>query len=285
MAGVNPGDEVIILDPFYPQHNSKVQLAGGKIVAVPLDKENGFHLDMDALKAAVSPKSCLLILINPSNPTGVVYSPEELTVLAEFCQKHDLIVLSDEVYEFITYEGASHISIASLPGMFERTITVSGFTKAYSMDGWRMGFAVAPQAMIRDLQKITMNDSTHPCVFAQSGAVAAVTGFQDCLEQQVAEDKRRRNHCVQRLNSMRGVSCHMPQASIYAFPDISALGVPASDLALRILESTHVAVEAGSFYGQQGANHLRICFGAQSYEKLSEALDRIENFLSSGAFK
>jgi aspartate aminotransferase len=281
LSAVDPGDEVIVLDPFYPQHNSKIRLAGGKIITVALDKGRDFHIDINALKNAVSSRTRMLVLINPANPTGAMYSREELMELSEFCQDHNLIVLSDEVYEFNTYDGAEHISIASLPGMNERTITVSAFTKAYAMDGWRIGFAVAPVNMIADMQKITLNDATHPCVFAQAGAIAAVTGNQDCRLKLVAEDKRRRDLAVSRLNAMPGIKCHQPQASIYAFPDIRELGISAESLAVDLLKSTGVAVESGSFYGSQGDNHLRVCFGSQPYDILEKGLDRIESFITS----
>lgn len=281
MAGLDPGDEVIVLEPFYPQHNPKIQLVGGRVVSVPLLKRNGFRLDATAVDAAVTNRTAMIVLINPSNPVGTVYSREELQALADIAIRHDLIVVTDEVYEYIVYDQHRHISIASLPGMAERTITLGAFTKAYAMDGWRMGYTAARPEFIQQMLRITLNSTTHPCVFAQEGARAAVTGPEDCIREIVEEDRRRRDLVVQRLNEMTGVSCRPPQGTIYAFPDFSGLGIASVDLAQALLHESHVAVEAGSFYGPSGEGHLRLCFGSEPYERLEEAMDRIEQFCNS----
>lgn len=281
MAGLNSGDEVIVLEPFYPQHNPKIQLVGGRVVIVPLVKRNGFRLDARAVDAAITDRTAMIVLINPSNPVGTVYSREELQALAEIAIRHDLIVVSDEVYEYIVYDPHRHISIASLPGMAERTITLGAFTKAYAMDGWRMGYAAARPEFIQQMLRVTLNETTHPCVFAQEGARAAVTGPQDCVTEMLEEDRRRRDLVGGRLNEMAGVSCELPEGTIYAFPDFSGLGIASADLAQLLLHESHVAVEAGSFYGPSGEGHLRICFGSEPYERLVEAMDRIERFCES----
>lgn len=281
MTQVEEGDEVIVLDPFYPQHNSKIELLGGKVVTAKLDKSRGFRLDAAALERAVSEATKMIVLINPSNPVGTLYSRDELMSLRDIAIRHDLLVLADEVYEFNIYDDARHISIASLPGMQERTITISAFTKGYAMDGWRIGYAAAPQDIIAQMLKVTLNETTHPCVFAQEGAIAAVTGSQECVREMVADDCRRRDLVVERLNNMPGVSCATPQATIYAFADFSAWGIKSDKLAREILEQTHVAVESGTFYGSAGEGYLRICFGSEPYERLEEAMDRIETYLNS----
>ncbi|NKB36834.1 MAG: aminotransferase class I/II-fold pyridoxal phosphate-dependent enzyme [Gammaproteobacteria bacterium] len=281
MTLIDEGDEVIVLDPFYPQHNSKIELLGGKVVTVKLDQARGFSLDAQALDEAVSPATKMIILVNPSNPTGVMYSQKDLLAIRDIAIKHDLYVLSDEVYEFNIYDDNKHISIASLPDMRERTITISAFTKGYAMDGWRIGYAAAPLHFISEMLKVTLNESTHPCIFAQEGAIAAVSGSQDCVKEMVADDKLRRDLIVSRLNAMPGVTCNTPQATIYAFPDFSAWGIESSKLAQDIVEHTHVAVESGCFYGNAGKGHLRICFGSEPYERLEEALDRMEAYLQS----
>jgi len=280
MAALDAGDEAIVLEPYYPQHNSKIAFAGGRVVSVPMCKRNGrFNLDPEALEAAITPSSRMIVLVNPTNPTGTVFLRSELESLADIAERHDLLVLADEVYEFIVFDDGQHISFASLPGMKERTVTVSAFTKAYAMDGWRLGYAVAPAHIIRDLRRVTMNDTTHPCVFAQEGGLVAVTGSQDCLKSMVDDDRKRRDLVVNGLNDIPGVKCPIPQGSIYAFPDFSALGVPSSVLAMQILESAHVAVESGEFYGAAGEGHLRICFGSESYARLAEGMDRIHNLV------
>ncbi len=282
MAAIDPGDEVIVLEPWYPQHNSKIELVGGTVVTVSMRRVNGaYRLDPERLEAAITPRTRMVVLINPTNPTGTVYSAAELAALAQICIRHDLLVLSDEVYEYITFDGHRHISIATLPGMRERTITVSAFTKAYAMDGWRQGYVMATAPIIADLRKVTMNDTTHPNVFAQEGALAAVIGPQQCLAEMVERDRARRNLAVSRLNAMPGVSCAMPQATIYAFPDIRSFGLSSNDMALAILEQAHVAVESGVFYGPSGEGHLRVCFASETYERVAEGMNRIARFLST----
>ncbi len=279
MAGLEPGDEVLQFEPWYPQHGPKIRLVGGRLVNVPLNRAAGFRLDVAALRAAVSPRSRMLLLVNPANPTGTVFSREELAEIAAVAIEHDLLVVADEVYDYIVYDGREHISIASLPGMRERTITLCAFTKAYAMDGWRIGYAAAERRFIEQLQRVTMNDTTHPCVFAQEGARAAAAGPQDCVREMLAEDARRRELAQRRLDAMPGVSCRLPEGTIYAFPDFSALGMASETLAQRLLHETGVATEAGSFYGPGGEGHLRICFGAVDYPRLAEAMDRIEHWL------
>jgi aspartate aminotransferase len=280
MAALDDGDEVIVLEPWYPQHNSKVTFAGGRVVPVPMACVDGRYApDPYRIEAAIGPRTKMLILINPSNPCGTVLRRAELEALADLARRHDLLVLSDEVYEFITFDGHEHVNFASLPGMRERTITVSAFTKAYCMDGWRVGYALAPRAMIDDLRRVTMNETTHPNVFAQEGALAAVTGPQDCLRELVAEDRVRRDVVVDAFNALPGCRCAAPEATIYAFPDIRGLGLGSDEVARVLLEEAHVAVESGSFYGGAGEGHLRLCFGAAPLPRIEEAMARIKDCL------
>ncbi len=280
-AGIDPGDEVIMTDPFYPQHPAKVGLVGGHTVTAPLVKDENWRLDGAALEQAVTDRTTMICLINPSNPVGRVFTREELEQVAQVAIERDLLVVTDEVYEYITFEDTQHISIASLPGMWERTISLFAFTKAYAMDGWRLGYATGPEHLIADLRRVTMNQSTHPNVFAQKGALAAVLGPHDPVEEMVKEDQRRRDLLCDRLNAIDGVTCPSPEATIYAFPDVSAIGLSSDEIAMRILEEGHVAVESGSFYGNQGEGHLRICFGSEPYERIDEATQRIADVLGS----
>jgi len=281
MTQIEDGDEVIVLDPFYPQHNSKIELLGGKVVTVELDKNNNFRLDAKTLENAVTDATKMIVLINPANPTGTMYTHEELMEIRSIAIKYDLIVLADEVYEFNIYDDSKHLSIASFPDMKERTITISAFTKGYAMDGWRIGYAAAPRSIISEMLKVTLNETTHPCVFAQEGAIAAVTSSQDCVKEMVDDDCLRRDLIVERLNKMPGVKCATPQATIYAFADFREWGIDSDELSLNILQHTHVAIESGAFYGDAGKGYLRICFGSEPYERLNEAMDRIENYLQS----
>ncbi|MBV9992898.1 MAG: pyridoxal phosphate-dependent aminotransferase [Alphaproteobacteria bacterium] len=280
MAALDPGDEVILLAPYYPQHVNKVELAGGKVVLAPLDAADNYRLDAAAIEACITPKTKMIALVNPANPTGRVYTRAELEGLAALAIRHDLLVLSDEVYDQIVYDGHAHISIASLPGMFERTFSLFAFTKAYAMDGWRIGYVAAHERFIPALLKITMNDVAHVNVFIQEGARAALEGPDAPVAAMVEEDKRRRDLVVRRMNQMSGVTCAVPEGTIYAFPDISATGKPAQQVADEILERCHVVTEAGTFYGAAGEGHLRVCFGAEPYERIEAALDRMARYFA-----
>ncbi|MEO0997847.1 MAG: aminotransferase class I/II-fold pyridoxal phosphate-dependent enzyme [Pseudomonadota bacterium] len=280
MAALDPGDEVIVLEPFYPQHINKIELAGGRVITAALDAGNGFRIDAQAIKDVITPRTRMLALVNPVNPTGRVYSLEELETLAALAIEHDLIVMSDEVYELIVFDDNRHISIASLPGMQERTLTQFAFTKAYAMDGWRLGYVAAPEFMLPALTKISVNDVAHVNVFVQEAGRVATTAPQDCVRDMVAEDCRRRDLVCERMNAMPGVTCPVPEGTIYAFPDVSAHG-DSERIALDILEATGVVTEAGVFYGSAGEGHLRICFGAEPYERVAEAMDRLEQFFSN----
>lgn len=281
MALLDEGDEAILLEPFYPQHINKIEMTGAKVVTAPLDRETGFRIRKELIEAKITDRTRMIVLVNPSNPTGRVYSREELEKLAELAIEHDLIVVSDEVYEQILFDGAEHISIASLGGMKERTITMFAFTKAYAMDGWRLGYLAADAALMSGLMKITMNEVTHVNTFIQDGALAAITGPASALQDMVDDDRKKRDLVVQRLNQMPGVICAMPQGTIYAFPDISGTGMKSQDAALALLDKANVVVEAGGFYGALGDNHLRICFGSQSYERIEEAMDRMAAFFNA----
>lgn len=278
MAAIDPGDEVILLEPYYPQHLNKVELAGGKIVTVPLDRVHDFRIDAAAIEAAITPRTRMIVLVNPANPTGRVYRRDELEALARVAIRHDLLVMSDEVYEQILFDGHRHCSIAALPGMRERTISLFAFTKGYSMDGWRMGYVAADKALIGALGKITMNDLSHVNVFIQDGGYAAITGSQDAVATMVAEDRRRRDLVHARMNAMLHVHCPLPEATIYAFPNIEATGLGAQQVADRLLVETGVVVEAGTFYGSGGEGHLRVCFGAEDHDRIEEAMDRMDGF-------
>lgn len=281
MAALDPGDEVILLEPYYPQHVNKIELPGAKVVTAPLDKDNNFSINPTLIEEKITPKTKMIGLVNPANPTGRVYSREELQGLADLAIKHDLLVFSDEVYEQICYDDNQHISIASLPGMFERTFSFFAFTKAYAMDGWRVGYIAAHKNFIPAILKITMNDVAHVNVFVQEGARAALEGPQDIIQEMVANDCLRRDLVVRRLNAMPSVTCATPQGTIYAFPDISATGKTCQEIADALLQDCHVIVETGTFYGAAGEGHLRICFGAEPYERIEEAMNRIEHYFSS----
>ena len=280
MAFLDDGDEALLLAPYYPQHIGKAELAGAKVTIAPLDASNGFSINRALIEPHITPATRVIALINPCNPTGRVYTRAELQIIADLAREHDLLVISDEVYEEITY-GETHISIASLPGMKERTISMFAFTKAYAMDGWRLGYVVADAALMGPLMKITTNEVTHVNTFIQHGALAAVTGDASVLAGMVARDRARRDLVVGRLNQMPGVTCAPVEGTIYAFPNIAATGLSAQDCADRLLEETGVVVEAGSFYGDAGEGHLRVCFGCAEIDVLTDAMDRMQRFFNA----
>ncbi|MBN9335111.1 pyridoxal phosphate-dependent aminotransferase [Devosia sp.] len=279
MAFIDDGDEVILLEPYYPQHIGKIELAGGTAVPVPLDAKNDYAIDAALIEASITERTKMIVLINPCNPTGRVYTREELTALADVAIRHDLIVVSDEVYEEIVYDGAKHISIASLPGMAERTVTLFAFTKSYAMDGWRIGYLAAPKAAVGAILKITANDVTHVNTFIQEGALAALGGDPAVLAQLIADDREKRDRVVTRLNQISGVTCPWPQGTIYAFADVSQFGLSAQTFAERLMDETGVVVASGSFYGPAGEGRLRFCFGSLSLEDIDLALDRVTSFV------
>ena len=280
MAAIDPGDEVILLEPYYPQHVNKIELAGGKIVMAPLDAANGYMIDGQAIRDKVTDRTTMIAMVNPANPTGRVFSREELQIVADIAIENDLLVLSDEVYDQIVYDENKHVSIASLPGMWERTFSCFAYTKAFAMDGWRLGYVACHEKFMSALMMITVNDVAHVNVFIQEGAYAALTGPQKCLTEMLAEDDRRRRLVADHLNEIDGIHCPLPQGTIYCFPDISAFGKPSLQVAEEILAATNVVTEAGTFYGPSGEGRLRICFGAEPYERIEEALDRISHYFS-----
>lgn len=280
MTVVDPGDEVILLAPYYPQHLGKIELAGGVPVFANLDASRNFSIDPALIEAKITSKTKAIAIVNPCNPTGRVYRRDELEALAALAIRHDLVVISDEVYEDILFDKAEHISIASLPGMENRTISMFAFTKSFAMDGWRIGYLAAPADLIGGILKITTSDVTHVNTFIQAGALAAVTGPREILDALVEEDRVKRDIVVTRLNQMAGVTCEWPEGTIYAFPNIRATGMSAQALAERILDEADVVVEAGSFYGGAGEGHLRVCFGSQSVARIEEAMDRLQRFFN-----
>lgn len=281
MAVLNPGDEVILFEPYYPQHIGKIAMTGAVPVFVKLDASRNFSINPDRLAASITPRSRMIVLVNPNNPTGRVYSLEELQAIANLAIKHNLVVVCDEVYEQIVFARSRHISIASLPGMRDRTISLFAFTKSFAMDGWRLGYAAAPRSILPAMLEVSANDVTHVNTFIQHGAYAAVTGPRKILDELLADDSRKRDLVVSRLNQMPGVTCSYPEGTIYAFADIRGTGLSSDALAHLILEKGRVALESGRFYGEAGEGFLRVCFGSESVGRTEEAMQRVSRVVSS----
>jgi aminotransferase len=277
-ATLNPGDEVIIPDPAWLHYFYCARLVGGVPVAVPLCEEMEFKLDPDDVARVITPRTRMLVVTTPHNPTGSVLDREILQALADIADEYDLLVLSDEIYEKIIYDGAEHISFATLPGMRERTLTVNGFTKAYAMDGWRLGYVAAPRELIAVLVRVHQYTTVCATTFIQMGAVAAYRGPQDCVAEMVAEFDRRRQYLIPALNEIEGISCVRPQGAFYTFPSIKATGKSSAEIADFLLEEARVALIPGSAFGQYGEGYLRIAY-SNSLENIQEAMGRIKTAL------
>lgn len=275
---IDPGDEVIVPDPGYPIYESLTRFVGATAVPIPIRMERDFRLDVDELASLVTPRTRLLVLNSPANPTGGVLTREDLRRIAELAVKHDLVVLADEIYGRILYDGAEHVSIASFTGLAERTIVLDGFSKTYAMTGWRLGYAIVPPALVQAFGTLIINTISCAPTFAQVGAVEAISGPQDEVEAMVAEFRARRDLVVDGLNAIPGIRCHKPTGAFYVFPEVSGTGLTGAELANRLLTEAGVCVLAGTSFGGEGMNHIRISY-ANSRENLRTALERIRAFV------
>ncbi|WP_297516747.1 pyridoxal phosphate-dependent aminotransferase [Thermococcus sp.] len=273
------GEEVLIPSPMFVSYAPAVILAGGKPIEVPTYEENEFRLSVDDLEKHVSDKTRALIINSPNNPTGAVLTKKDLEEIADFAVEHDLIILSDEVYEHFVYDGAKNHSIASLDGMFERTITINGFSKTFAMTGWRLGFVAAPAWIIEKMTRFQMYNATCPVTFAQYAAAKALEDERSwkAVEEMRQEYNRRRNLVWKRLNEM-GLPTVKPKGAFYIFPRIRDTGLTDKEFSELMLKEAKVAVVPGSAFGKAGEGYIRISY-ATAYEKLEEAMDRMEKVL------
>jgi aspartate/methionine/tyrosine aminotransferase len=249
-------------------------MAGGVAVSVPCREENDFVPHIDDFRSRVTPRTKMVIINTPNNPTGAVFSASALEELAQLAQEKDLFVLSDEIYEKMVYDGHRHISIASLPGMRTRTITVNGFSKNYSMTGWRLGYVAADRAVASAVIRIHQYAAICATSFAQYGAVAALTGPQDDMHTMIREFDRRRKLVYEALNAMPGVSVVKPAGAFYILPSIKALGKSPEEMTQYLIEEAQIAVVPGNAFGEWGEGYIRISY-ANSYENLEIAMDRM----------
>jgi aspartate aminotransferase len=279
LAVCNAGDEVIYPDPGFPIYESAIRFAGAVPVPLPLHEERDFVFDLDELEARLSPRTKLVIVNSPQNPTGGVVPRAELAEAARLIEPTRAWVLSDEVYARIVYEGEA-ASIASEPGMLDRTILLDGVSKTYAMTGWRCGFACVPEPLVDPFSRFFVNSTSCVPPFVQLAAVAALEGPQDDVLAMVEEFRARRELVVRGLNDLPGVSCRSPRGAFYAFPNVRETGLAADELAQRLLDEAGVAVLAGSAFGQVGRDNLRLSY-ANSQDNLREALGRMRAFLES----
>lgn len=276
LATCEEGDEVIIPSPYWLSYPEMVKLAGAKPVIVQTTDQTEFKLSPQALRQAITPRTRLLILNSPSNPTGSVYTPEQIKVLGDICVERGVLIMSDEIYEHLLYDGAVHKSIASFsPAHLEHTIIVHGFAKAWSMTGWRLGWCAAPLPIAKAIDAVQSHSTSNPTSFAQKGAVAALNGPQNHLPVWLAEFNRRRIFAWKSFNRIPGISCVNAQGAFYLFPNISGTGLKSGDFCARLLESERVAAVPGIAFGAD--DYVRISY-ATSMANLEKGLERIDRF-------
>lgn len=275
---VNPGDEVLVVDPCFVSYHPEVYLAGGRPKPLPCRAEDQFKITPDSLMEHLTPKTKVLMMNFPNNPTGGVMDRDDLKAIADIVIDHDLLIISDEVYSELSYE-EKHTATASIEGLFERTITLNGFSKAYAMTGWRLGYLCAPQEICNAALKIHQYCMMSAPTASQFAAVEALKSGEEAKNEMVSEYRIRRNLFVKGLNDI-GLSCHVPQGAFYAFPSIESTGLSDEEFAERLLKEQQVAVVPGSAFGESGKGHVRTCY-AVDRPKLVEAVRRIGEFVDS----
>jgi aspartate/methionine/tyrosine aminotransferase len=272
---VEAGDEVLVVDPGYDYY-SQIRLFGAVPVPVPAHEGNGFKVDPADIKAAISPKTKLMIINTPSNPTGALFDEAILRDIAQIAIENNVIILSDEPYEHIVFDGKKHISIASLDGMQELTVSAFTLSKSYAMTGWRVGYAAAPRAIVAEMEKLQEHLVSGVTAVAQRAALAALQGPQDCVREMVAAYERRRRVIHAGLDAIDGITCLLPESTFYAFPNVSSFGLSSWDFAKYLVKEHRVAVVPGSIFGQRGEGFVRISFAADE-NVLREGIKRIKS--------
>ena len=268
------GDEILVPDPVWLNYINVPNLLGAKAIAYGLTEETGFQMDLEEVKAKITPKTRAIVIITPNNPTGGVLSEDVLRELSEIAVQNDLMVISDEVYERLVYDGAKHISIASLPGMKERTFTMNGMSKAYAMDGWRLGYVAAPEEYILAMNKFHQHNTTCAPSFVQAAAIAALNEEGDEVKEMVKEYQRRRDYAVKAINEIPGLHCECPKGAFYIFINCKSLKMKSSDLSAFLLEEAKIALVPGDVFGPGGEGYLRMSF-ANSYENVAAGCEQL----------
>ena len=274
LATLNSGDEVLVPDPAWSHYESCILAADGRPVRYPLYESDQFRPRPENIRDRITEKTKMILLNTPSNPGGAVIAERDLRAIANIAEQRDLLVVSDEVYEKLVYDGMKHYSIASLSGMKDRVITINAFSKTYAMTGWRLGYATASKEIVDQMAKLNSHNTTCANTIAQKAGVVALRGPQDCVKQMVAEYQKRRNYLTKRLNDMKGISCIVPNGSFYVFPNVSSLGLSSFDFTMFLLENAHVSVVSGNSFGLHGEGHVRLSY-ASSMKNLETATERI----------
>lgn len=274
LALIEPGDEVIYPNPGFPTYEAMIHVAGGVPIPVPLKEENNFSFDLEAFHHLVNNHTRLVILNSPSNPTGGVMPKADLGEIAAAAQQFDFWVMSDEIYTRLVYDNASVPSVASVPGMMDRTIIVDGFSKTYAMTGWRLGYGIMPKDLAQVVQLLLTHSIGCTAQFVQIAGIEALTGPQDQVQAVVSEYQKRRDMIVDGLNATPGFTCHRPQGAFYVFPNIKSFGISSSEMADLLLEKAGVAVLPGSSFGEYGEGYLRLAY-SNSIENIRRAIHQI----------
>ena len=274
------GDELLVPDPVWLNYINVPNLLNAVPVTYELKEENGYQLDLNEIRAKITPKTRAIVIVTPNNPTGGVLSRETLEGLAKIVIENDLLVISDEVYERLIYDGEKHVSIASLPGMKERTFTMNGMSKAYSMTGWRLGYVAAPEEYITVINKFHQHNTTCAVSFGQAAAVVALRDEGDEVNEMVKEYQRRRDYAVAAINGIEGISCLKPKGAFYIFINCKSLGMKSAALADYLLENAKIALVPGDVFGPGGEGYLRMSF-ANSYENIVEGCRRLSEAVAS----
>ena len=275
LATCQPGDEVIIPAPYWLSYPEMVRLAGADPVFVQTKEENGWKMTAEEFQDAMTPRTKMVIINSPGNPTGSVYTRQELEGIVEVAADEEILILSDEIYEKLTYDDVEHVSVASLPGAMDLTITVNGFSKAYAMTGWRLGYLGAPEAIAKAIDAIQSHSTSNPCSFAQKGGLAAIKGDQQLVGDMRDEFNLRRNYMVNRIAAIPRVSVVKPQGAFYVLVNIGQLGLNSTNFADRLLSKHHVAVVPGVAFGNDAT--IRLSY-ATSLDVIKKGLDRLEEF-------
>lgn len=275
-ALIDQGDEVIVQDPFYPAYEVALRLVGAKIVRAPLKEHKYFVVEPEDIEEKITKKTKVIILISPNNPTGSVLEKNTLKRISEVVRDNDLVVISDEIYEKIIYDGVVNHSVISVPSMEERTVIINSFSKTYAMTGWRVGFLVACKEIMENIVKVHHTMNICACAVSQKAALAALTGPQDCVVEMVREYDERRKEIVNLLNEIPGFTCQMPKGAFYVFPSINLFKTSSMEFAKFLIEDAGVVTVPGSAFGENGEGHLRLSY-ATSLENIREALSRIKN--------
>jgi len=275
---LDPKDEILIPDPYYPSYPSQVFLTGATSVFVPTFEKDGFKIKGKNLEKKITKKTKLLILNTPNNPTGAVLGKEDLEEVSKVAIKNDLIVISDEAYETMVYDGKKHFCIASLPGMKERTITINSFSKRYAMTGWRIGYAVATKEIITNMMKISGYNLSCPCSVSQQAAIVALNSPLSIVERMNLEYEKRRNFIIAELNKIKGISCIKPEGTFYVFANIKGTGKSSEQIYGELLTKGRVVVIPGSAFGKQGEGYIRIAY-TLTVDRLREAVKRIRKVI------